>query len=404
METKRTSHACCIAPHVLPQPQLLPVCLHACGGRSGDSDNNLWNSGLFLRRTFIRCILGDILCGCYSGSCAVRAARSLIRTTQQCCARGCATPRSRCVCLRMWRNGVKPRWYRLNPPHPYTSLTLRTCEMWATPRRGNISASSQRGARGAEVLGKQRTATLNGGKPRPADRLLALHRLPHRGTTPPTSRPAPLRGALGSACLVQCGPFRRAVPFAPARRAASGVCVFAGGRGAEPGPWRTAARSGPMAASWKWRWIIARRWTSGCPSARGWRRCGEGKGGRCGWAESWHRAGWARAERGESGGRAAGRGGRAGGCGMPDREEVAAPHRSAARRAPPCCCPASGWRATHGSRVAQLCVTRKATGPRPRAGLCWVTAVRGRSVPVWGSWALSMGLALRFLCAPCFAV
>lgn len=63
-------------------------------------------------------------------------------------------------------------------------------------------------------------------------------------------------------------------------------------------------------------------------------------------------------------------GGRAGGCGVRDGAEVAAPYRSAARQAPPCCCPESGWRAARGSRAVQLCATRKAAEPWPRAGLC----------------------------------
>lgn len=76
------------------------------------------------------------------------------------------------------------------------------------------------------------------------------------------------------------GAFDRAVPGVPARGARPLPVSVGGGRAAGPRPWRRAARSGPMAASSKWRWITARRWTNGCPSASGWRRCVRGAGGK----------------------------------------------------------------------------------------------------------------------------
>lgn len=66
------------------------------------------------------------------------------------------------------------------------------------------------------------------------------------------------------------------------------------------------------------------------------------------------------AEGDESRGRAAaGRGNRAGGSGAQNGAEVVVSWRSAARWTPPFCCPVSGWRSAHVSRVAQFCAPRK---------------------------------------------
>lgn len=250
METKRTSRACCTAPHVLPQ--LLPaLSVHACGGRSGDSANNLWNVGFFLRRTFIRCLLGDILCGCCSGSCAMRAARSSARTTQQRYARGCATPHSRW--LRLPQNAEK--WRKIaviltSLPFP-PSLTHTSPSHYGHVRceHHHSVGTSQPAARGAlrHLAGSKPPHRVAGNPAPPTARWPCTDRL----TEAPPSRPASPRSEVPSAAPAWCSAGPSAGLSRLRLRAAlfRCVCVFAGVRGAEPGPWRTAARSGPMAAS-----------------------------------------------------------------------------------------------------------------------------------------------------------
>lgn len=52
-------------------------------------------------------------------------------------------------------------------------------------------------------------------------------------------------------------------------------------------------------------------------------------------------------------------GDRAGGSGAQNGAEVVVSRRNAARWTPPFCCPVSGWRSAHVSRVAQFCAPRK---------------------------------------------
>lgn len=140
--------------------------------------------------------------------------------------RGRRTVLLRCVCLRMWGNCVKLRWYWLIPPHTATVRPHAT-DVWDVSntaawepcqRRAPASASSPRGTQSAEVIRGQRcelrTATPNGGKRRetplcwpPAEAPASpctdrsAEALPPR---PAPSRPAPRRSEVPAAAPAWC--------------------------------------------------------------------------------------------------------------------------------------------------------------------------------------------------------